>query len=369
MRWQLRFLPYVSALILGGFWSGSGLSRSIAAEPQATKVGFMCVGSISDVGWNCAHEAGRLYLEKQSHNTIKTVIAENIPESAEAERLLEKMIAQGNTIIFATAYGYMESTVKCAQRHPNVVFMQMSRFAKLPNLGCYQQVQYQPLYIAGIVAGRMTKTNKLGFIASHPIPNLMQEINAFALGARSVNPKVQTNVVWINKWSDLPVEAEAVKSLGEQGIDVIANGQDNQTAILKTCQDHGIYCVGLYMDGRKIAPDRWLTGAGLDWGPFYARVVDSVRDKTWKPIMLNPDIKSGCAKLLSFGDAVPKPVRDEALQKEALLKSGKLVVFSGPLLDREGKKRLNAGQSATVEQLTQMDWFVPGINGSLAKHP
>lgn len=359
MRLHVYFLLCLSALLVLVSWSTATTSTSIAAELQPTKVGFLCVGSVTDFGWNCAHEAGRQYLEK--HSAVKTVVAENIPENAEAERLLEKMVAQGNNIIFATAYGYMESTVKCARRHPNVVFMQMSRFEKLPNLGCYQQVQYQPLYIAGIVAGRMTKSNKLGFIASHPIPNLMQEINAFTLGARSVNPKAQTKVVWINKWSDLAMEAEAVKSLGEQGVDVIANGQDNQTAILKTCQDHGIYCVGLYADGRQLAPARWLTGAGLDWGPFYTKVVESVRNKTWQPTMLNPDIKSGCAKLLSFGDAVPKNVRTEALQKEALLKSGELVVFKGPLVDREGKKRLEAGQCATIEQLTKMDWLVQGV--------
>ena len=203
----------------------SRAQNSFATESKpVTKVGFICVGSLSDLGWNCAHEQGRLYLEKQSHGSIKTTVAENIPENAEAERVLEKLIAQGNKIIFSTAYGYMESTAKVAHRHPDVTFMQMSRFEKLPNLGCYQQVQYQPLYVAGVVAGRMTKSNKLGFIASHPIPNLMQEINAFALGGRSANPKAQTYVVWINKWSDLPVESEAVKSLGEQGIDVIANG-------------------------------------------------------------------------------------------------------------------------------------------------
>jgi basic membrane protein A and related proteins len=355
----------VGLLILS--MSSLALQSQASESKPVTKVGFMCVGALSDLGWNCAHEQGRLYLEKQSHGSIKTIVAENIPENAEAERVLEKLIAQGNKIIFCTAYGYMESTAKVARRHADVVFMQMSRFEKLPNLGCYQQVQYQPLYVAGIVAGRMTKSNKLGFIASHPIPNLMQEINAFTLGARSVNPKAQTYVVWINKWSDLPVESEAVKSLGEQGIDVIANGQDNQTAILKTCQDQGIYCVGLYMDGRQLASSKWLTGAGLDWGPFYASVVDSINSHTWKPVMLNPDIKSGCAKVLSFGDAVPKKVRAEAQDKEEQLKQGKLIVFKGPMNDHEGKKRLESGQAANPDQLSQMDWFVPGVNGSLPK--
>ncbi len=240
------------------------------------KVGFLCVGPITDWGFNYAHNQGRLLLEKQSRGLVQTTIAEKIPESAEAERVLEKMIAQGNKLIFTTSYGFLEPALRVAQRHPDVTFMQINRFQTAKNLGSYFSHQYQPMYLAGLVAGRMTKTNKLGFVAAHPVPPLVQAINSFTLGARSVNPKAETKVVFINNWSDAPLETEAVKSLAETGCDVIAHAQDNQMSILPACESLGLYSVGFYTDAHQLAPKGWLTGACLDWGPFYSKVANLV---------------------------------------------------------------------------------------------
>jgi basic membrane lipoprotein Med (substrate-binding protein (PBP1-ABC) superfamily) len=331
------------------------------------KVGFLCVGPITDWGFNYAHDQGRLFLEKQTNGQVQTAIAEKVPESAEAERVLEKMIAKGNKLIFTTSYGFLEPALRVAKRHPDVVFMQINRFQTAANLGTYFSHQYQPMYLAGMVAGRMTKSNKLGFVAAHPIPPLVQAVNSFTLGARSVNPKVETLVVFINNWSDAPLESEAVKSLHENGCDVIAHAQDNQNTIMSACESLGIYSVGFYTDASKLAPKGWLTGACLDWGPFYVKVANTVRSKTWKPSSYTAGMegKEGYIKLSSFGKRVPAAVQKEVKEKEKLLREGKLVIFQGPMKDRDGKDKIAAGQKLDIKQMAEMNWFVAGVKGSL----
>jgi basic membrane protein A len=298
---------------------------------------------------------------------VRTILAENIPENAESERVLEKMIAQGCKLIFTTSYGFLDPALRVAARHPDIVFMQVNRDITAKNLGTYFSWQYQPLYIAGVVAGRMTKTNKLGFIASHPVPVLLQAIDAFAMGARSVNPKAIAKVVWINSWSDPPAEVEAFKGLAESGIDVVANYQDNQTAILRTAEGLGIYAVGSWSDGHDLAPKEWLTGGYLDWGPLYVKITRSVMDHTWKPCSFTSGIEGGYIKLASIGKAVPPNIRREALAVEHDITSGKFVIYKGPLKDREGRERLRPGQKADMNWLASMDFFVQGVEGSLPK--
>jgi basic membrane protein A and related proteins len=331
------------------------------------KVGFLLVGPVSDRGFNYAHNRGRLYIEKESHGQIQTTMAESVPENAEAERVLERMVAQGNKLIFTPSYGFLEPALRVAARHPEVIFMQINRLQDAKNMGTYFSHQWQPMYLAGIVAGRMTKTNKLGFVAATPVPALITIINAFELGARSVNPKAQTFVTWINKWSDPPLESEAVKSLVEKGCDVIGHAQDNQNTVLSTAERAGVYTAGIYSDGRELAPKGWLTGACLDWGPYYLKIANSVKDHTWRKSTDSAGMEGGYIKLASFGSAVSKSVQTEVLAKEKLLEEGKLAVFQGPLKDREGKERLAAGQKADTKQLAEMYWFVPGVVGALPK--
>ncbi len=340
-----------------------------AKEHEQLKVGFLCVGSITDYGFNYAHNQGRQFLEKQSHGSVQTTIAEKIPESAEAERVLEKMIAQGNKLIFTTSYGFLEPALRVAQRHPEVTFMQINRFQTRKNLGTYFSLQYQPMYLAGMVAGRMTKSNKLGFVAAHPVPPLVQAINSFTLGARSVNPKVETHVVFINNWSDAPLESEAVKSLAETGCDVVAHAQDSQNTILPTCESLGIYSVGFYTDAHELAPKKWLTGACLDWGPFYVKIANSVRNKTWISRSYSSGMEGheGYIKLSSFGHLVPQTVQKEVLAKEKLLQSGQFVIFQGPLKDRDGKERIHVDHKLDTKELAEMNWFVAGVQGTLPK--
>lgn len=368
-----RFIPrskwfiVLAICLIGIVFIASPLVSCADKTNGVLKVGFLCVGSISDWGWNYAHNQGRLYLEAQMPGKVQTMIAEKIPESAEAERVLERMIAQGCKLIFTTSYGFLEPALRVAARHPDVTFMQVNRFNTAKNLGTYFSHQYQPMYIAGTVAGRMTKTNKLGFLGAHPVPPLLQAANAFTMGARSVNPKATTTVVWINNWSDPPTEAEAIKSLTEGGVDVIGHIQDNQNTITKVDDGLGLYTVGCYTDAHKLAPKGWLTGACLDWGPFYVKTVKSIMDGTWKSGITAAGMEGGYIKLSSFGQAVPKSIRQQALALENDIKTGRFVIFKGPLKDREGQERLRAGEKADIHWLSTMDFFVDGVKGALPK--
>lgn len=350
-------------LILAFFSANAGIGQSNA---ETLKVGFLCVGPINDWGWNYAHNQGRLYLESKMPN-VKTTFAEKIPESAEAERVLEKMIAQGNKLIFTTSYGFLEPALRVAARHPEVTFMQVNRFETAKNLGTYFSQQYQPLYISGTVAGSMTKSNKIGFIAAHPVPPILQVINAFTLGARLVNPKVVTKVVWINSWSDPPTEAEAIRGLVESGVDVVAHIQDNQNTIMKTAEGLGVYSVGCYSDAHELAPKGWLTGPCLDWGPLYVQIAKSVIDHTWKSESLIKGMEGGYIKLATIGKAVPPDVKKRALTLEQDIIAGKVAVFQPPVKDRDGKERLPVGQKPSIKWLSNMDFFVAGVEGALPK--
>jgi basic membrane lipoprotein Med (substrate-binding protein (PBP1-ABC) superfamily) len=358
------FVAFLIAII--GFFVKTSVCAAEGAKPL--KVAFLCVGSINDWGWNYAHNKGRLYLEAKMPKEVETTFAERIPESAEAERVLEKMVAQGNKLIFTTSYGYLEPALKVAARHPDVIFMQVNRpQSAVPNLATYFSNQYQPMYIAGVVAARVTKTNKLGFVAPHPVPQILNSINSFTTGARSVNPKATTSVVWINSWTDPATEVESLKSLAESGVDVVADLQDNQSIVIKSAEQLGVHCIGYYSDAHQFAPKEWLTGGDLDWGPLYEKIARSVIDHTWKNSTINSGLDGGYIKLSAVGAAVPPAVRKEALSLEEKVKSGKLVVLEGPIKDSQGKMRLAAGQRPDAQWLTNMDFFVQGVNGTLPK--
>ena len=362
----IRRVKYLLIALLLSVYGQMTVCAQPTSQPAPINVGFLLVGSVSDWGFNYAHNQGRLYLEKTLGNRVHTIMAEKIPESAEAERVLERMISQNCRLIFTTSYGYLEPVMRVSTRHPDVIFMQINQDYTSKNIGNYFSHQYQPMYLAGIVAGRMTKTNKLGFIAAHPVPPLMQAINSFMLGARSVNAKVETRVIFINNWTDPPMEAEAVKALVEGGCDVVAHAQDNSNTVLKACEKLGVYSCGFYTDAHQIAPKGWLTGACLDWGPFYVRLTESVINHTWKPVSYRQGMEGGYIKLSSFGQAVPLDVQKDVLAKENLIKSGKLIIFKGPLKDSRGKERYAAGHIPTLSELARIDWFVPGVTGTAA---
>jgi basic membrane protein A len=330
------------------------------------KIGFIMVGPVSDCGWNQAHHDGRVFVQSALGKRVETTEVENVPESAEAERVLEKMVSQGNKLIFATSYGFMEPVLRVAARHPDVVFMQVNRVGGAKNVGTYAGSNYEAMYVSGVVAGRMTKTNKLGFVAGHPINQIMQEINAYALGARSVNPKVTVRVIWTGSWFDPPAESEAARALIDSGADVLSTIAGYQ-AVLGTAEHNGVYSIGANGDQHKLVPKSWLTGAAWNWGPLYKKIAESVENHTWQSSSGFYGMKDDCIKLASFGAAVPKKVQDEATGLAEKIKQGKLVVFKGPLRDRDGIVRLSTSQNADTDWLGKMNWLVSGVEGTLTK--
>jgi len=360
---QLLVSIFVSFLLL---FAADREAESANPTTKTLKIGFLTVGPVSDCGYNYSHNLGRLYLDSHLPGT-KTTLAESVPENADAARIMERMIAQGNTLLFCTAFGYFEPGEQVAKKHPDVTIMQAWRSTHLKNMGTYAVYQYEPLYAVGMVAGKMTKTNKLGFIAGHPVPNQLQNINAFALGARSVNPNVKVHVVWTNAWSDPPVEAEAAKALIDSGVDVLGSTLDNPQSVLKTAAEKHVLVFGSYADLRNIVPKYWTTGSRWNWEKVYLQIATSVKDGTWKPGSQWFGIKDGAVGLSSFGEIVPKDVKEQALAKEQSLKQGKTVIFEGPMKDRKGVEKIAAGQIATEKQLSEMDWLVDGVEGALPK--
>jgi len=327
------------------------------------KVGFITVGSISDSGFNAAHEQGRLFLERTLGPAVKTTIVENIPESGEAERVMEKMVTDGNVLIFPTSYGYLDPALRVAKRHPEAVFMHCGGHKTADNLGTYNAHIHEAVCVAGAVAGRMTKSNRLGFVAAHPIPPVHWSINAFTLGARSVNPHATVTVIYTNTWSDPAIEAEAAVTLIGLGADVLTMHQDSPKTVVQTAESRGVYSVGMHADAHEFAPRGWLTGAIWDWGPFYVDVVRSVKDKTWRPNDRHLGMKDGCVRLAAFGDAVPSDVRREAEQLVTRITAGDQIVFAGPIIDRQGNERLAQGRKPDAQWMGTMDWFVEGVEG------
>jgi basic membrane protein A and related proteins len=360
-------MKFVIALLISMTLTITNSVAPSCAEQQAQtpmKVGFICDGSANDMGWNYAHDQARHYLENKLGNSVQTVFAENVPESGEAERVMEKMIAQGCQVIFVTSYGYLEPTMRVASRHPNTTFLQLGRFETAKNVGAYYDLQYEAMYIAGVVAGRVTKTNKLGYVGGHPVPPVIQCINAFTLGARSVNPKATTKVLWINSWSDSLAESEAVKGLKESGVDVVTHTQGNQTSVIRTADGAGMYSVGCFADASNLAPKGWLVGPCLNLGPYYVNQTRAVMDHTWKSERTQCGIKNGYITLSAFGKVVPPNVRKEAESTREQIVSGKLVVFKGPLADQNGKQQLAAGQTFDLQKLTGMNFLVSGVLSS-----
>lgn len=372
MKHQIRstprtLRPYASHVLLLcaliGLSFGCASSRAGSSE---LNVGFLYDSATSDMGWTSAHDQGRKYLESKLPG-IKTTFAENIPETSEAQRVLEKMVAKGAKLIFTTSFGFLEPVLKTAERHPDVTFMQVNRSYASKNVGTYYCYIYEPIYVAGVIAGKMTRSNKLGMIGGHPTPVVMQLANAFILGARSVNPRATLKVVWINNWSDPPLEAESVKGLKEAGVDVVTQAMDSNSTMVRTAESLGIYSVGNYVDAHELGPKGWLTGSCFNWGPLYLRVTSSVLNHTWKPSVVETSMKDDAIKLATIGSAVPPALRKQAVSLAADIKSGRFVVFQGPVKDRDGKERLPTGQRPDAKWLAAMNFFVEGVDGALPK--
>lgn len=350
--------------------AGCGGSKQTASDNTGEKkdkfkVAFIYVGPVGDAGWTYAHDEGRKYLGKELPNVDVSDFVESVPENmADAERVLEDLVQKGNKVIFATSFGYMDAVIKVAKRHPDVVFMHCSGFKTEKNAGTYFGRDYQARYLAGIVAGKNSKSGKLGYVAAMPIPEVIRGINAYTLGALSVNPNAKVKVVWTNTWYDPAKEKEAAKSLLEQGVDVMAQHQDTPGPVQAAAEAKKL-ALGYNSDMRSFAPDAVLTGPVWNWGPYYVKVVKSVIDGTWTNEQHWGPIKDGIIDLGPYGPMVTKDVQDLVAAKKQEIINGKLEVFAGPLKDNTGKEKVAAGKAMNDGEMLGFDWFVEGVEGTI----
>jgi basic membrane protein A and related proteins len=337
---------------------------------QAGSVGFIFVGPGDDYGYNQAAFLGSKAVEADLPD-VKVLRAENVPETEEAERVMEQMIRDGATIIFPTSYGHLDPALAVAARHPDVIFVHQGGLKTAENLGTYFGTIWEAVYLSGVTAGKMTKTNKLGYIVSFPIPQVLLNINAFALGARSVNPDATTTVVFTANWCDPGKQAEAANTLIAQEVDVLTQHQDCTKTIVETAERNGIMSVGYHADASTLAPKGWLTGSIWNWGPLYDDMVKTIQAGKWAESpykgKYRVGLKDGVVALAPFGTSVPKEVQDLVLEKKQAIIDGTLFPFEGPIKDQDGNVRIEAGKRPAIEELETTDYLVEGVIGTIPK--
>jgi basic membrane protein A len=331
------------------------------------KVGFIYVGPTGDAGWTYRHDQARKYLETKLP-FVKTSFVESVSEGADVTRVLTNFARKDYKIIFATAAGYLDFTREVARKFPNTVFMNIAAWdSDEKNVGQYYGRLHEGRYLTGIVAGRMTKSNIIGFVAAHPIPGVIFAINGFALGARSVNPDVKIKVVWTNTWYNPNVEKQAALSLVDVGADVIAQHQDTPSPLMGAAE-RGKFGVGSESDMSKFAPDAYLTGTIWDWGDFYVRMVEAVKNGTWQAKRYFGGLDDGVVSIAPVGSMVSDDVKRLVDQKKQEIIAGELRIFKGPIKDNAGKVRIAAGDEPSFNEVyNKMDWAVEGVEVVLPK--
>jgi basic membrane protein A len=354
------FAVITTALCLITALPGSGMA---AKEP--VKVAFIYVGPVGDAGWSFAHDQGRKYLEKNLPG-VKTAFVESVPEGADAERILTQFARDGYKVIFATSFGYMDAVINVSKKFPDVRFEHCSGFKTAPNASTYFGRIYEARYLSGIVAGKMTKSNLVGYVAAHPIPEVIRGINAFTRGVRSVNPQAKVRVVWTNTWYNPASEKEAAKALLDAGCDVIAQHQDTPGP-MQAAEERGKYGISYNSPMMQFAPKSVLTGPVWNWGPYYVKRVKAVMDGTWKTGQYWGPMADGIVDLAPFNKAVPADVVKLVNAKKRDIVRGKLHPFAGPVADNAGKLVVPAGKTLSDQEMLSFNWFVEGVEGTLPK--
>ncbi|WP_085316557.1 BMP family ABC transporter substrate-binding protein [Derxia lacustris] len=359
-RSTIKRLAASAAVLAAG---ALALPAAQAAEPL--KIGFVYVGPVGDAGWTYAHDLGRQQLEKELGDKVKTTYVENVPEGADAERVIREL-AQKNQLIFTTSFGYMNPTLKVAKAFPNVKFEHATGYKTDKNLGVYEAKFYEGAYLLGILAGKQSKTGKLGFVGSVAIPEVIRNINAFTLGAQSVNPKITTSVLWVNNWYDPAKERQAAETLIAQGADVLCQNTDSP-ATVQVAQEKGVYAFGWDSDMTKFAPKAHLTANINNWGPYYIDTAKKVIAGTWKPEDSKMGIKDGIVKFAPLNPVIPADVAKLFEEKKQAIVDGKLLPFAGPIKDQSGAEKVKAGTAMALPEIMSFNWFVAGVEGSIPK--
>jgi basic membrane protein A len=335
-----------------------------AQTKEPLKIGFVYVSPIGDAGWTFQHDTGRKEMEKALGGKVTTKYVESVPEGADAERVIRDLAQSGHNLIFTTSFGYMNPTLKVATAFPKVNFEHATGYKTAKNVGIYNARFYEGRYLAGIVAGKMTKTGVAGYVAAFPIPEVVMGINAFARGMRSVNPKAEVKVIWVTSWFDPGRESEASSTLVSQGADVLTHHTDS-TAAVQTAEAKKVYAIAYHSDMSKYGPNAQLTAVTHHWGDYYTKVAQSVVDGKWQQDNVWGGIKDGMIKLAPFNKVVPPDVVTMVKKAEGEIAAGKLHPFTGPMKTNEGKEVLAAGKTITDAELSKMDYYVDGVVGKL----
>ncbi len=335
-----------------------------AAKPAPLKVAFAYVGPVGDGGWTFAHDNARKAVEKEFGDKVVTSFVEKVPESADAERVFRDLAGQGNKLIFGTTFGYMEPMLKIAPDFKDVKFEHATGYKTAENLRTYDSRTYEGAYMAGIIAGKMTKTNTLGVVGSIPIPEVIRNINSFTMGAQSVNPKIKTKVVWVNEWFNPPKETEAATALINGGADVLMQNTDSP-AVLKTAEEKGKRAFGWDSDMTAYGPKAHLGSAIINWAPYYIKATKDALDGKWATGSVWWGVKEGAIDMVSLAADVPADAKAKLDEVKAGLKAGTFHPWTGPIVDQSGKELIAKGVVADDKFLSGVKFYVKGVEGKV----
>ncbi len=345
-----------------------------AAAKEPLKVGFVYVAPLGDMGWVRQHDEGRKAVETALNPgagapaRVQTRYVENVAEGPDAERVIRDLAATGHKLIFTPSFGYMEPTLRVARDFPDVKFESVTGYKTAPNVAVVNARYYEGRYLAGIAAGRMTQTHVAGYVAGFPIPEVLQGINAFTLGMRSVDPKAEVKVLWLNAWFDPTRERDAAMTLFNQNVDVIAF-HTGSSAVMAAAQERGKLAVAYHSDMRRVAPDAQIVAVTHQWGGYYTQRARAVLDGSWKSGSVWGGVKEGMIKVDAFGPKVPRPVQDEVLARQKDIAAGRLHPFkagAAAVRDNEGREVIAAGKTLSDPQILGMDWLVEGVQGKIS---
>lgn len=331
-------------------------------QKKKIKVGFIYVGPVGDGGWSFSHDLGRKYLEKELG--VETILQESVPEGPEVEKVVNDMVDQGCNVIFATSFGFMDYVEKASKNHPDVKFLHCSGYKTTENMGNYFGKMYQARYLSGIVAGLKTKTNKIGYVAAFEIPEVVNGINAFALGVQSVNKDAVVKVRWTHTWYDPAKEKEAAKALLDEGVDVMSQHQDT-AGPQQAAEEKGAFAIGYNSDTSALVPKAFLTAPVWNWGPYYVETVKAVQNGTWKAEAYYTGLESGMIDIVPLNANAPEGAQAAVDKAKAEMLSGKQIVFAGPLKDQTGAEKVPAGSAMSEDDILKMNWFVQGVEGKI----
>jgi len=336
-----------------------------AVAQEKLKIGFIYVGPKNDGGWSERHDVGRQEIEKALGDKVETTFVENVPEGPDSERVIEQLARAGNKLIFTTSFNYMNPTLAVAKRFPDVKFEHATGFKTADNVAVYNARFYEGRYIIGQIAAKMSKAGTAGYIASFPIPEVVMGINAFVIGARTINPDFTVKVVWANTWHDPGKEADAAKALFDQGVDIIAQHTDSP-APLQIAQERGAFAFGQASDMIEFAPKAQLTAIVDNWSPYYIERAQAVLDGSWTTGNSWTGIPEGTVEMAPYTN-MPDDVKAMAEETEAKIKDGSLHPFSGPIKKQDGTEAVAAGQVLPDADLLGMNYYVEGVEGELPK--